>query len=132
MAKPPLESVLWSAYNDIRQFAFTEPFVSVLGEFWATPESERPTFVSRVLLNRDELRKRGVTLPNDMLIQRTAFRDNRPTQFAIVKHLPHGYSWEKVTITFDNTTGEPPIRYDDVVNDPVTRKPTDSPRSAPG
>jgi len=51
------------------------------------------------------------------LIQRTAFRDNRPTQFAIVKHLPHGYTWEKVTITFDNTTGEPPIRYENVVND---------------
>ena len=119
MEKPSLEDVLRNAFNEIRHFAFSEPFVSVLAEFWATPESERPTFVSQILLNRDELRKRRVILPNDILIQRSAFRDNRPTQFAIVKHLPHGYIWEKVTMTFDNTTGEPPIRYADVVNDPV-------------
>jgi hypothetical protein len=119
MEKPSLESVIRNAFNEIRHFAFTDPFVSVLSEFWATPESQRPTFVSRVLLNPHELGKRGVTLPNDILIQRTAFRDNRPTQFAIVKHLPHGYTWEKVTITFDNTTGEPPIRYENVVNDPL-------------
>ena len=117
--KPSLESALLDALNEIKDYAFSEPFVSVLAEFWASPEGKRADFVSQVLLDPEELRERGVTLPPELVIQRTAFRDNRPTQFAIVKHLPPGYIWEKATLTFDNTSGEPPIRYEEVVGDPL-------------
>jgi hypothetical protein len=119
MTNPSLETVMQDALERIKEFAFSEPFVGVLAEFWSTPEAERAEYVSRVLLAPEELRKRGVRLPDDLLIQRTAFRDNRPTQFAIVKHLPDGYLWRKATITFDNSAGEPPIRYEDVVDDPL-------------
>lgn len=115
---PSFESALQDAFGELSDYAFSEPFASVLAEFWSTPEAQRPGFVLRVLLNPDELKKRGVTLPNDLKIQRTAFRDHRPTQFAIVKHLPPGYIWKKVTLTFDNSSGEPPIKYEDVVDDP--------------
>ena len=33
----------------------------------------------------------------------------------MVKHLPPGLPWDKVTITFDNRSGPPAIRYGDMV-----------------
>ncbi|GAA5024170.1 hypothetical protein GCM10025734_82300 [Kitasatospora paranensis] len=57
----------------------------------------------------------GVFVPAGLTIQRSTFRDDRPTLFCIVKHLPHGLLWEKVTVTFDNPSGGPALFYKDMV-----------------
>ncbi|MBV8368425.1 MAG: hypothetical protein JO036_05760 [Candidatus Eremiobacteraeota bacterium] len=92
------------SYEDLISFVTTDSFVAVCEEMNALPPEVRPVFVKAVLLNPDELRKRGVIVPEDILIQRSAFGDRRPTLFAIKKFLPERYhdSWENVNLTFDN------------------------------
>ncbi len=43
-------------------------------------------------------------MPIGLSLQRTQFADERPTLFAIVKHVEIG-PWRKLTITVDNTGG---------------------------
>ncbi|MET4428496.1 hypothetical protein [Mycolicibacterium sp. 624] len=110
------ESAVRDGIDDIARFANSDVFRSALRELWQLAPEERPRFVIDVFMNRDALRTRGITVPAEMTIQRSTFRDNRPTLFCIVKHLPPGLLWEKVTITFDNPAGEPAIFYDEMVN----------------
>jgi hypothetical protein len=56
-------------------------------------------------------------VPHDIIFQRSAFSDNRPSLFCMTKYLPDGIGWKKVTITFDNPDGEPALRYSDMEPD---------------
>ncbi|MEU1127797.1 hypothetical protein ABZ371_30505 [Streptomyces sp. NPDC005899] len=116
-ANAEVEQAARAAMRDITDFANTPEFRSVLSEMWAIAPARRADFVVDVLLNAKELAARGVTIPQDLTIQRSTFRDNRPTLFCIVKHLPPGLLWEKVTVTFDNPSGEPALLYKDMVRD---------------
>lgn len=91
-------------YDRIIEFVTSPAFRAVHGELMSLPPKSRPRFVSEVLLNDDELRKRGVERPPDLLIQRSAFGDQRPTLFCVKKWLPRELHmfWENVNITFDN------------------------------
>jgi len=75
-----------------------------MSEFGELGPSRRPLFVVDVLLNDDELARRGVRVPEGVLIQRSAFGDRRPTLFAVKKFLPSNFRdvWENVNLTFDN------------------------------
>jgi hypothetical protein len=66
------------------------------------PEGDRPEFVAQVFLDPNELARRGVEVPLDVLIQTSAFGDRRPTLFAVKKFLPEKYqaAWENVNLTF--------------------------------
>jgi hypothetical protein len=88
---------------DIADFVETEEFQQLLVELWETPQDERPSFVRNVILNDVELAKRGVKVPEGMVLQRSAFSDDRPTLFCVCKKLSYGQ--RKVTITFDNEPG---------------------------
>jgi hypothetical protein len=66
--------------------------------------NERDDFVLAVLLDLEQQEIRGFRPPGDIVIQRSAFGDRRPTLFCLSKPLPPGMpmGWYKVTITFDN------------------------------
>lgn len=91
-----------AALDDVSAFIATPAFRKVLAEFSATPTPLRGHFVRSVLINTEELARRGVQVPEDMTIQRSAFEDDRPTLFCITKYLPDmGAAKKKVTVTFD-------------------------------
>ena len=104
-----------SAYDEIINFISSPPFRAVYDELMALPEAERPTFVAQVLLNDEELLRRGVTRPANLLIQRSAFGDRRPTLFCVKKWLPSDLRmyWENVNITFDNEYNDNAIARDE-------------------
>ncbi|MFD9412496.1 hypothetical protein ACFWBN_36590 [Streptomyces sp. NPDC059989] len=114
-ANVEVEQAVHAAMRDITRFANTPEFRSVLSEMWAVAPARRAGFVVDVLLDAKELAARGVSIPKGLTIQRSTFRDNRPTLFCIVKHLPPGLLWEKVTVTFDNPSGAPALLYKDMV-----------------
>jgi hypothetical protein len=111
-----LTSAVKEALGAIQQFAESPEFMAVLGELWSEPEPRRADFVSKVLLHPESLLRRGVVVPEGILLQRSWFRDNRPTLFCLTMHLADGLPWHKVTITFDNEFGEPAVKYEDVVS----------------
>lgn len=84
---------------DITHFCRSDAFRHVLRELYDLDGPGRTAFVRDVLLDRDELASRGVILPEDMVLQRSAFADRRPTLFCVSKPLSVGGA--KVTITFD-------------------------------
>ena len=99
---------------EISRFVQSEAFRAVYSEMWSLAQEARAQFVADVLLNPRELLARGVQVPDKLVIQRSAFRDNRPTLFCITRHLEPGLLWAKVTITFDNPAGPPAVLYEDL------------------
>jgi hypothetical protein len=85
---------------EIGQFVKTPAFEALLSELRVTAAGERGNFVEKVMLNEEELVRRGVHVPAGMMIQRSYFADNRPTLFCVSKKLPDQRF--KVTITFDD------------------------------
>lgn len=90
---------------DIADFVDTAEFQQLLVDLWETPPEERPEFVRNVILDEGEMEKRGIEVPEDIVVQRSAFGDNRPTLFCVTKKL--GYGQRKVTVTFDNEPAPP-------------------------
>jgi len=86
----------------IGQFVKRREFKQLLAELRAVPPSGRAEFVEEVLLDANELARRGICVPDGMVIQRSYFADNRPTLFCVTKRLPDPNSKWKVTITFDS------------------------------
>ncbi|WP_411958314.1 hypothetical protein [Paracoccus homiensis] len=91
-------------YDKIIDFITTDSFKQLMLEMSTLSAIERPKFVAEVLINSDELKSRGVIVPDGILIQRSAFGDRRPTLFAVKHFLPDEYAdvWQNVNITFDN------------------------------
>ncbi|TLX05682.1 hypothetical protein [Rhizobium sp. MHM7A] len=110
-----LRAAMASYYDDLLEFVSTDEFRSLYRTLMALPPSERPTFVETVILSSKELEDRGIRVPEDILVQTSAFGDRRPTLFAVKKFLPEKFhrAWENVNITFFND-------FDDetVPNDP--------------
>jgi hypothetical protein len=109
-----LAAVMRSTYDELIEFISTPEFKAVHTELMALPEKDRPEFVQKVLLDPEELRRRGVEIPSGILIQMSAFGDRRPTLFAVKKFLPEKYhgAWENVNLTFSNTYDEDAISRD--------------------
>jgi hypothetical protein len=99
-----LTQAMRAAYDDLIDFVTTPEFRAIMKEFGELQSRERPAFVLSVLLNKEELAKRGVHKPDDILIQRSAFGDRRPTLFCVKKYLPQKYAdvWQNVNLTIDN------------------------------
>jgi hypothetical protein len=93
-----------ATYDELIEFVTTPAFKAVMAEFEEIDSAERPAFVVSVLLNKEELARRGVNVPEGVLIQRSAFGDRRPTLFCVKKFLPKKYHdvWQNVNLTFDN------------------------------
>jgi hypothetical protein len=99
-----LSAAMREAYDDIIRFVTTPSFKAVYTELMNCAREDRPAFVMRVLLRPEELAKRGVQVPDGILIQTSAFGDRRPTLFVVKKFLPSKFDavWQNVNITFDN------------------------------
>ncbi|SEJ88622.1 hypothetical protein SAMN05428950_104157 [Sphingomonas sp. OV641] len=95
----------------LQRFTSRPAFQALLQELWDQPLALRHEFVSNVILNPAELRDRDIIVPDDIRIMRSSFRDDRPTLFCIVRYVREGLGWSKVTITFDNPSGDPAFRY---------------------
>ena len=117
-----LSAVMRSYYDDIIDFILTPGFQTLYTELMALPESERPAYVSQVIMSPEERAKRGVMdIPDGILLQTSAFGDRRPTLFAVKKFLPEKYhgAWENVNMTFG-------LKFEDGA---VSRDPRDAWRS---
>ncbi len=99
---------------ELQNFASTTQFQALLNELYALPIDRRSQFVVDVVLDARELEKRRIVVPPNLKLQRSAFRDNRPTLFCIVLHIRDGLQWSKVTITYDNPSGPPAILYSEI------------------
>lgn len=90
-------------YDSLIDFVVNPKFKLLVDELYELPPTSRPTFVREVLINREELTKRGIDVPDDILIQRSSFGDGRPTLFVVKKFLPNdlGVPWENLNLTFD-------------------------------
>lgn len=99
-----LQRVMREHYDKIIDFVTSKAFLAAMEEMSAMSHLERPSFVVDVLLSQEELSRRGIAVPDGILIQRSAFGDRRPTLFAVKHFLPAQYSdvWQNVNITFDN------------------------------
>jgi len=89
-----------SILKDLRNFASNSNFQKLLKELYTLPASKQSQFVKEQILNKTSLTKRGIVLPKDILIMRSAFADNRPTLICLVKYKADGIS--NLTITFDS------------------------------
>jgi hypothetical protein len=110
-----LSSVMRKNYDEIISFITQPSFQSVFAEMMSLNPTKRPIFVDQVLLDSQELKKRGVIVPDGILIQMSAFGDRRPTLFVVKKFLPEKYrkAWENVNYTFNNE-----FKEEDVPSDP--------------
>lgn len=99
-----LAQAMREAYDEIIAFIATPEFSQIMEEFSELQSQQRPGFVASILLDDDELARRGVTRPQDILIQRSAFGDRRPTLFVVKKFLPERFRdvWQNVNITIDD------------------------------
>ncbi len=91
-------------YDELIDFATTPAFRAVVEDLESVPEFTRPDRVWEVLMDEAELARRGVEIPDGVLIQRSTFGDRRPTLFCIKKYLPERFHAviQNVNITFDN------------------------------
>jgi hypothetical protein len=98
-----LRQAMKDGYAAIIAFVTSEVFAKVSAELDSLSDIQRDNFVRNVILNRGALERRGVNVPEGILLQRSSFGDRRPTLFCIKKYLPerfHG-AWENVNLTFD-------------------------------
>lgn len=93
---------LTEAIGDIADFVTTAPFCALLDEMAELAPERRPGFVLDVVLDAQQRSARHISLPSNMVIQRSTFHDGRPTLFCVSATTSLVYPWQKVTVTFDN------------------------------
>lgn len=110
-----LAAAMSANYQDILEFITQPVFQAMFAEMMALPPARRPAYVSDVWLEPLELERRGLHVPEGILIQTSAFGDRRPTLFVVKKFLPEKYhsAWENVNWTFNND-----FKDEDVPRDP--------------
>ena len=95
-------------YDELIDFVTTPAFRAVAEELESLPEADRPDCVWNVLMDEVELTRRGVEVPNGVLVQRSTIGDRRTKVFCVKKYLPervHAVS-QKVNIGSDSTPPE--------------------------
>lgn len=108
MNKPSVDELrcaFKTAYADLIEFVSTPAFQALLDDMDILPIDGKINFVKDVCLNKNQLERRGIFVPNDIFIQRSSFGDRRPTLFCVKKYLPEQFHvyWENANITFDAT-----------------------------
>lgn len=85
--------------RDLKKFSEQENFQTLLNELYSKPVEKMHDFVYENIINKKAIEKRDIDVPSDILIQRSAFSDNRPTLFCVTKYAKNGTT--KFTITYD-------------------------------
>jgi hypothetical protein len=113
-SREELSAAMREAYDDLIDFVTSPAFKATCLELMSSPRQQRPAFVAKVILLPEELAKRGVHIPDGILIQTSAFGDRRPTLFVVKKFLPPKFHrvWENVNITFDNEFADDEVSRD--------------------
>ncbi|MFC4031849.1 hypothetical protein ACFO3J_10195 [Streptomyces polygonati] len=109
---PELSRWMSEGLRAIGEYAATEPFQRMYREMSAMSMEDKAHFVRTVLLNPEELDRRGLTPPEGIRIQRSEFGDQRPTVFCVSQALPEGALWKRITITYDHGDSFP-VQEDD-------------------
>lgn len=109
-----LSQAMREGYSKLIAFVTTPEFRAIHDEMRALPPAQRPSFVAQTFMNEGELNRRGITVPENILIQRSSFGDRRPTLFAVKMFLPERFhtAWENVNITFDNEFDDSSVSRD--------------------
>ena len=110
-----LMRVMRETYDDIIAFVSTPSFAAFYVEMMSLDPKLRPEFIRRVLFQPDEMRQRGIVIPEGVLIQTSAFGDRRPTLFAVKKMMPEKYQvvWENMNMTFNNEYNDDDVSRSD-------------------
>lgn len=87
------------------QFCNDPAFAELVRNMWALPSELQHEFTEAVFLNPGVLKARGINVPDDIVIQRSWFEDERPTVFCVCAKLPAEFAWDKITVTFDAPSG---------------------------
>ncbi|WKX75821.1 hypothetical protein [Zobellia laminariae] len=90
-SKNELSKVMKTNYDDLINFITDPVFQKLFSEMMSLQPNERPMFVHKIWLDDSELRRRGLKVPEGILIQTSAFGDRRPTLFCVKKFLPEKY-----------------------------------------
>jgi hypothetical protein len=103
-SRAELVSVMRAYYDDLIAVVGQPSFQSFYHEMMALPPTERPAFIAANLFDPMARASRGIQVPEDVLLQTSAFGDRRPTLFALKKMLPEKFAvaWENVNLTFDD------------------------------
>ncbi|MBB4212552.1 hypothetical protein EV659_11226 [Rhodothalassium salexigens DSM 2132] len=109
-----LAAAMRATYAELIAFVTQPAFVAIYNDLWSRDAADRPRFVNEVIVNRAELERRGVDIPEGILVQTSAFGDRRPTLFAVKKFLPDRFhdAWENVNLTFDNEYDDAAVSRD--------------------
>ncbi len=109
-----LSTVMREYYDDLITFTRQPAFQLLFEEMMSLKPNERPMYVHNIWMNAKERERRGLQVPEDILIQTSAFGDRRPTLFVIKKFLPKKYhvAWENVNWTFNNEFNEEDVPFD--------------------
>ena len=112
--RPALQAAMRKAYDSLIDFVTTDAFKTLMEDLGALHPIHRPKFVFDVLLSDKALAARGIKRPENILIQRSAFGDRRPTIFVVKRFLPEEFSnvWQNVNITFDNQFIDSTVKRD--------------------
>jgi len=94
---PKFGRELRQGFRQVVGFIDTPAFQSLLTELRALPVASRHRFVRNVVLDDKELKKRGIRLPSEMIMQRSRFGDRRRNLFCVKKYIRPGLN---VNVTF--------------------------------
>jgi hypothetical protein len=97
---PDLARWMADSLEVIGHYTSTSAFQHMYAELRTMSPAEQVSFVHDVLLDPNELERRGLTPPDGIVIQRSEFGDQRFTAFCVAKALPEGTRWHRVTVTF--------------------------------
>lgn len=95
---PEFQKEMKNSLLQITKFVNTESFQHMLQNLYDLPKEDRMSFVNDIILNPEELSRRQIHVPDDMIIQKSMFGDGRPTLFCVTNLLAD--PTEKVTFTF--------------------------------
>ena len=112
--RPALQAAMRKAFDSLIDFVTTDAFKALMEDLGVSHPIHRPKFVFDVLLSDKALAARAIKRPKNVLIQRSAFGDRRPTIFVVQRFLPEEFSnvWQNVNITFDNQFIDSTVKRD--------------------
>lgn len=99
-----LTAAMQSNYDDLLAFFYSDAFQGVHQHMQTLTPKARAAFVRDVVIQPEALKEQfGVSVPDDIMIQRSAFGDRRPTVYCLKKWLPEKFHvvWENTNLTFD-------------------------------
>lgn len=92
-----IQNAIQLGFEQIFHFIETREFQSLLDEIRKTSKEDRKVLIRQILIDKNELKKRNIKLPEDLIMQRSKFSDNSLTLFCITKYISKD---KKITYTF--------------------------------